>query len=146
MWIYNNVECRPPSFFLSPLSRNLFFYSVFLFWSDQLGFIVFCFFLPRMSLIGRKIILIIYTFWQISSTFPDALILCAETSFSILKKVSAPITSGECSRGRLLQSLFCGHDTLEEIFFVHITLIKRKNCWSDKYNQFHDPCRSSVTS
>ena len=35
----------------------------------------------------EKLILIIFIFWQISSTFRYALILCAEVPFSILKKV-----------------------------------------------------------
>ena len=49
--------------------------------------------------LAEKLLLLIFIFWQILSTFRYVLILCAETPFSILKKVSAPITSGECSRG-----------------------------------------------
>ena len=73
--------------------------------------------------LSEKLLLIIFYFWQISSTFRYALILCAETPFSILKKVSAPITPGECSRWRLLQSLFCVYDRLEEISFGHIIYV-----------------------
>ena len=50
--------------------------------------------------LAEKLLLIIFIFWKISSTFRYALILCVEAPFSILKKVSASITSGECSRGR----------------------------------------------
>ena len=55
------------------------FYIVFFFWSDQIGFSLL--FFPRRSWTGRKILLIISIFWQISSTFRYALILCAETPF-----------------------------------------------------------------
>ena len=66
--------------------------------SDQIRLGFLCFLLRR-SQIGRKITFNYLIFWQISSTFCYALILCAETPFFILKKVLAPITSGECSRG-----------------------------------------------
>ena len=69
---------------------------------------VFFVFLPRRSRIDQKIIFNYFHFWQISSTFRIyALIL-----FSTSKKVSVPITYGECSRGRELQSLFCVYDKL----------------------------------
>ena len=70
------------------------FYNVFVFRWIKMGFLCF---LPRLT---EKLILIIFIFLQISSTFRYAPILCTEAPFSILKKVSAPITSGECSRGR----------------------------------------------
>ena len=73
--------------------------------------------------LAQKLLLIIFIFWQISSTFRYALILCTEVPFTILKKVSASITSGECSRGCLVQSLFCVYDKLEEISFGHITIL-----------------------
>ena len=98
------------------------FYIVFLFWSDQIRFSLF--FTAKLTDRPKKLLLIIFIFWQISSTFRYALILCAEAPFSTLKKVSAPITSGLCSRGRQLQSLFCVYDKLEEIFFGHITMLK----------------------
>ena len=44
--------------------------------------------------LAKNLLLIILIFWQISSTFHYALILCAETPFSIWKKVSALISSG----------------------------------------------------
>ena len=47
--------------------------------------------------------------------------------FSILKKLSAPITSGECSHKRKLQSLFCVYNKLEEISFGHITVLFSTN-------------------
>ena len=67
--------------------------------------------------LAEKLLLVIFIFWQISSTFRYAPILCAETPFFILKKVSAPITSGECSCGFKLQSLFCMYDELERDLF-----------------------------
>ena len=73
------------------------FYSIFVFRLDQIGFSVL--FYREGHGLAEKLLLIIFIFWQISSTFHYALILCAEAPFSILKKVSAPITSGECSRG-----------------------------------------------
>ena len=63
--------------------------------------------------LSEKLLLIIFIFWQISSTFCYA----QKPLFSILKKVSAPITSGECSRGRSLQSLFRVNDKLERDLF-----------------------------
>ena len=47
--------CRPPSFDLAPLSRNLSFIAFFVFRSDQIGFSL-LFFLPRKSRTDRKII------------------------------------------------------------------------------------------
>ena len=61
---------------------------------------VFFVFYREGNRLAEKLLLIICIFWQISSTFGYALILCAETPFTILKKVSAPIISGECYRGR----------------------------------------------
>ena len=55
------------------------FFIVFLFWSDQIGF--FFVFLLQKSRIGWKITFVYIIFWQISSTFHYALILCAETPF-----------------------------------------------------------------
>ena len=71
------------------------FYIVFLFWSDQIAIGSD----REGDGLAEKLLLIIFIFWQISSTFCYALILCAEHPFSILKKVSAPITSTKCSRG-----------------------------------------------
>ena len=70
--------CRLPSFDLYPLSRNLSFISLFS--SDRIRLEFLCF-LPWRSRIDRKITFNYFYFWQISSTFRDALILCAETPF-----------------------------------------------------------------
>ena len=113
-------RCRLPSFDFALLSRNL--SSIAFFSSDQikLGWGFFVFYREDHGL-TEKLLLIIFIFWQISLTIRYALILCAEAPFSILKKVSASITSGECSRGRSLQFLFCVCDKLEEISFGPIT-------------------------
>ena len=92
-------------FWSSSAVEKFVFFSVFLFWSDQLGFLLFFFFFffffySEGHGLVEKLLLIIFIFWQISSTFRYALNLCAEALFSILKKVSAPITSGECFRAR----------------------------------------------
>ena len=124
--------CRFPSFVLTLLSRNLSFIAFLSSHRIKLGFSLFCFYREGHRL-PEKLHLVIFIFWLISSTFRYALILCAETPFSILKKVSAPITSGECSRGRKLESLFCVYDKLEELSFGHITIInKNLNCNSTK--------------
>ena len=62
--------------------------------------------------ISRKIT---FNYFYFLTNFID--ISLSADLFSILKKVSAPITSGECSRGRLLQSLFCMYDELERDLF-----------------------------
>ena len=89
---------RFPSFDLSPLSRNLSFIAFLS--SDRIKLCFFFVFYSEGHGLAEKILLIIFIFWQISSTFRYVLILCAEAPFSILKEVSAPITSGDCSRGR----------------------------------------------
>ena len=88
--------------------------------SDQVGFSLF-FYCDGHGL-AKKLLLIISIFWQISSTFRYALILCTKAPFSILKKISALITSGECSCGHYLESLFCVYDKSEEISFGHIRI------------------------
>ena len=79
------------------LSINLSFISFFSSDPIKLGF--HCFFYHKGHRLAEKLLLIIFIFQQISSGFRNALILCVETPFSILKKVSALITSGECSCG-----------------------------------------------
>ena len=79
-------------FELAPLSRNLSFIAFFSF--DQINW-VFSVFLPQRSQIGWKITFNYFFFLWISLTFRYAVILCAEAPFSILKKVLAPITSGD---------------------------------------------------
>ena len=64
-------------------------------------FLVLVFFLPRRPRIGWKIT---YNYFYFLTYFID-ISLCSDPMrrnppFSILKKVSEPITSGECSRGR----------------------------------------------
>ena len=84
-------------FWSATLSRNLSFISFFSSDRIRLGFL--SFYCEGQGL-AEKLLLNIF-FWQISSIFRYALILCAETLFfSILKKLSAPIISDECSRGR----------------------------------------------
>ena len=73
-------------------------YSVFPFWSEQIG--ISLFFTAKVTNWPKNLLLIIFIFTQISSAFRYALFLCAEAPFSILKKVSALITSGEFSHGR----------------------------------------------
>ena len=82
-------------FWTAPLSRNLSFIAFFS--SDRINWVFFVFYREGHGL-AEKLLLIIFILWKISSTFRYALILCAEAPFSILKKVSVPITSGECSR------------------------------------------------
>ena len=62
-----------------PAVEKFIFYIVFLFWSDQIGFSLF-FYCKGLGL-TEKILLIIFIFWQISSTFRYAPIRCAETPF-----------------------------------------------------------------
>ena len=52
---------------------------VFLLWSDQVRFSLF--FYRQGHRFAEKLLLIIFIFWQISSTFRYALILCTETPF-----------------------------------------------------------------
>ena len=97
-------------FRVSPLSLSLslwvgvsslrvsspFFWSFIVFLSsDRIKFGFLCF-LPQRSRIGRKIT---FNYLYFLTNFID-ISLCAEALFSILKKVSAPIISGECYSGR----------------------------------------------
>ena len=93
-----SAECRLPSFDLASLSRNLSFISFFSSDRTKLGFLCF---LPWRARVSRKFS---FTYFDFLTNFIDIL-LCADPMsrnpfFSILKKVSAPIASGECSRGR----------------------------------------------
>ena len=93
-----SADCRLPSFDLSHCREICLLYNFSpLIRSDW----VFPLFLPRRSRIGRKIT---STYFYFLTNFID-ISLCADpmrrnTFFFILKKVTAPITSGECSRGR----------------------------------------------
>ena len=89
--------CRLPSFDLAPLLRNLSFIAFLS--SDQIkrGFLCF---LPQRSWTGRKITFNCFYFltnFIAISLYADPM---RRSPFSILKKVSAPITFGECSRRR----------------------------------------------
>ena len=55
------------------------FYIVFLFWLDQIGFSLL--FYHETHWLAKKLLLIIFIFWQISLTFFYVLILCVETHF-----------------------------------------------------------------
>ena len=91
-----SADCLLPSFdLLSCWEIGLLYHFSLLIRSDWIFFV----FYHEGHRLAEKLLLIIFIFWQISSTFHNALILCTETPFSILKKVSAPITSDECSRG-----------------------------------------------
>ena len=90
-------RCHLPSFDLALLSRNLSFIAFIS--SEQINWVFFGVFYHEGHGLAKKLLLIIFIFWQISSTFRYALILWTEAPFSILKKVPAPITSGECSCG-----------------------------------------------
>ena len=81
-------RCHLPSFDLAPLSRNLSFIVFFVFQSDQIGFSLFvCLFFYREGHgLTEKWLLIIFIFWEISSTFHCVLILCAEALFPFWRK------------------------------------------------------------
>ena len=84
-------------FDLTSLTRNLCF--IVFFSLDQINWVFFLFY--RSHRLSDKITFNYFDFWifgQISLTFCYELILRAEAPFSILKKVSEPITSGKCSR------------------------------------------------
>ena len=73
-------------FWSGPTVKKYIFYIVFLFWldrigSDQIGFSLFFVFYRKCHRLAEKLLLIIFIFWQISSTFCCALILCAEPPF-----------------------------------------------------------------
>ena len=85
-------------FWSGPLFRNLSFISFFS--SDQIRLVFLCSLLQR-SWIGWKITFNHFYFWtnfiEISLC---ADLMCRNLFFSILKKISAPIISSECSHGR----------------------------------------------
>ena len=60
----------------------------------------------RRSRLAKKLLLIIFIFDKFHRHFAMRWSYAQKPLFSILKKVSPLITSGECSRGRQLQSLF----------------------------------------
>ena len=111
---------------ICPVVEKFVFYIIFLFWSDQIGFSLF--FYRKGHGLAEKLLLIIIFFiflfvyyFLFLTNFVD-ISLCADPMrrnpfFSILMKVSAPITPGERSHGRLLQSLFCVYDKLERDLF-----------------------------
>ena len=68
------------TFFWSvPTVEKFVFYIVFLVWSDQIGFSLF--FTAKVTNWPKNYFLTIFIFWQISSTFRYALILCTATPF-----------------------------------------------------------------
>ena len=81
-WSYG-LRVSFPFFHLAPLSRNLSFISFFS--SDRIKLSFLCLLLQRTR-IGRKITFNYFYFWQISSTFRYALILCAEPPFFHFKE------------------------------------------------------------
>ena len=85
--------CHLPSFDFGSVVVKFVFCSVFVFRSDQIGFSLF--FIAKVTDWPKNYFNYFFFFWQISSTFPYALILSAKTLFSILKKVSAPTTFGD---------------------------------------------------
>ena len=87
----SSLQARLPAFKSGPAVEKFVFYIVFLFWSDQIGSSLF--FTAKVTDWLKNDLLIIFIFWRISSTFRYALILCTEGPFSILKKISASITS-----------------------------------------------------
>ena len=93
----SSLQGHLSSFDLISLTRNLSF--IVFFSLDQINWVFFLFY--RSLRLSDKITFNYFDFWifgQISSTFRYELILHAEAPFSILKKVSEPITSGKCSR------------------------------------------------
>ena len=98
-------------------------FTFFLSGSTVKKFFFFLFFYREGHGLAEKLLLIIFIFLTNSidiSLYADSL---CRSPFFILKKVSAPITSGKCSRGHYMESLFCIYDKLEEISFIHITYI-----------------------
>ena len=92
-----SVDCRLPSFDLFLLLRNLSFISFFS--SDQIRLRILCF-LPWRSRIGWKIT---FNYFYFLTNFID-ISLCTDPVrrnpfFPFWRKVSALITSSECSRG-----------------------------------------------
>ena len=73
-----SADCRLPSFDLLRC-REIYLLYLFFFWSDQIGFSLF--FGREGHRLAEKLLLLIFIFWQISSTFHYARILCAETPF-----------------------------------------------------------------
>ena len=120
-----SAERRLPSFDLSRRREIcLLYHFSLLIGSDWVFFV----FLPQRSRIGRKItfnyyfFIFLFVYYFLFLTNFVNISLCADPMrrnpfFSILMKVSAPITSGERSHGRLLQSLFCVYDKLERDLF-----------------------------
>ena len=118
-------ELSPAFFWSGPAVEKFVFYIIFLFWSDQIGFSLF---LPRRLRIGRKIT---FDYFYFLTNF-IGISLCAypmrrNPFFFILKKVSAMVTSGECSHGRYLQSLFCVSDKLERDLFRSYNIVQSFN-------------------
>ena len=102
------------------------FYIVFSSDRIRLGFLCF---LPPRSRIGRKLLLIIFIFWQISSTFRYERILCAETPFFHFEESLS--TDNIRWVNALVGAISCNHYFVctinwKEISFGPITL--RDNC------------------
>ena len=83
----SNLRVSFSFFDLALLLRNLSFIAFLSSVQIKLGFLCF---LPQSSWLKN--------YFYFLTNFID-ISLCAEAPFSILKKASAPITSGECSRG-----------------------------------------------
>ena len=121
---------RLPSFDLCPLSRNWSFISFFS--SDRIRFGFLWVFSAKVT-DWPKNYFWLFLFFDSFRHFAMRWSYAQKPFFFILKKVSAPITSGECFHGRQLQSLFCVYNKLERDHFqsykILENLLVRKVTW-----------------
>ena len=121
---WSAMDCHLPSFDLSPLSRNLSFISFFS--SDQIRLGFLCF-LPKVTDWLKNYFNYFLFFDKFHRHFAMCWSYVQKLLFSILKKVSAPITSGECFLLYELQSLFCVLNKLERDLFRSYNNNNNKN-------------------
>ena len=85
-------------FWSGPACEEFVFYIVFLFWSDEIGFSLF--FTTKVTDWPKNYFKLFVFFDKFHWLFAMRWSYAQKPLLSILKKVSAAITSGECSRGR----------------------------------------------
>ena len=93
-----SADCHLPSFDLAPLSRNLSF--ILFSSSDQIKFGFLGFFTAKVTDCPKNYFYLFLFFDKFNRHFAMRWSYVQKPLFSILKKVSAPITSTEYSRGR----------------------------------------------
>ena len=108
---------RLPSFDLALQSRNLSFISFFLCWSDQIGFSLFIVFNREGHGFAENWLLIIFIFWQISSTFHYELILCAEAPFFHFKESLSTDNIRWMLSLAIVAIIICMYDKLDRDLF-----------------------------